>query len=223
MENRNRILISLMIIAMTAALIGGGTMAWFTAKAELGNEFTAGTVMIEADEEATDTEGWDNVNPGDCFEKDINIENTGTKGIHLRLMLEEEWDFDWEYIRDNWEALCFTEKDEEGWNENWDEDSWEDEDFRDYVRGLENPVDLTDIDLEGWTYNDEDGYYYYDGSVDSGASIGVAFNVCFDGPTMNNFYQAADYTLNVRIEAIQTTNYAPYHEWEVDTFGVPED
>ena len=63
----------------------GATYAWFTAESEeFTNEFTAGTVEIEADEEVN-TKGFDenNWNPGDEAEKEFTIINKGTKGIRL--------------------------------------------------------------------------------------------------------------------------------------------
>ena len=88
-----KIMFSLVIIVMALALVIGGTFAWFTAVDELDNVFTAGTVMIGTDEQFDFAETLDpaNVNPGDCFNKQFEIINTGTKFILLRLQLNGEW------------------------------------------------------------------------------------------------------------------------------------
>lgn len=44
---KSRMMISILVIAMTAALIGGATMAWFTSQAEItGNTLAAGTLEV---------------------------------------------------------------------------------------------------------------------------------------------------------------------------------
>ena len=46
---KRKILLLVMTLALAAALVGGVTMAWFTANADLDPvEFTAGTVVVEA-------------------------------------------------------------------------------------------------------------------------------------------------------------------------------
>ena len=46
---KSRMMISMMVIAMIAAMIGGATMAWFTDSGTTGDAaFAAGTVKIEA-------------------------------------------------------------------------------------------------------------------------------------------------------------------------------
>jgi predicted ribosomally synthesized peptide with SipW-like signal peptide len=47
-------LMSLLIVSLVALLAVGGTLAWFTDKAEVTNEFTAGTLDIVIDNEYTD-------------------------------------------------------------------------------------------------------------------------------------------------------------------------
>ncbi|MGO1470528.1 MAG: TasA family protein, partial [Tissierella sp.] len=60
-----------------------GTFAWFTATSEeVVNEFTAGTVKINL---VDNFEGAPNVNPGDCYEKEVYVENTGTKKALIRI------------------------------------------------------------------------------------------------------------------------------------------
>ncbi len=92
-----KILISMFIILFVLVASLGATMAWFTAEAEVpANVFTAGTVEISADETyVSNIEKMNNVNPGDCFVKCFEIENTGSKQIELRLKdMVGQWDFD---------------------------------------------------------------------------------------------------------------------------------
>jgi len=92
-----KILLSMLIIMFVLAASLGATMAWFTAEAEVpANVFTAGTVEISAEETfVSNVEKMGNVNPGDCFVKCFEIENTGSKMIEVRLSdLVGEWDFE---------------------------------------------------------------------------------------------------------------------------------
>jgi spore coat-associated protein N len=73
---------ALVSTALGAALIGGGTFALFTSTdSNTGNTFTAGTVSIDADNDAvfasTDVT-FNNMAPGDSGEKTITVTNKGT-------------------------------------------------------------------------------------------------------------------------------------------------
>jgi len=101
MKKRNLVLGSIVVLA--ALLIVGGTMAWFTAEADpVTNTFTAGTVeielhdvqMVEGAEVDFPTEGIENVNPGDEYEKIVYVENTGSKAVYVRVKLSPEWSGD---------------------------------------------------------------------------------------------------------------------------------
>jgi predicted ribosomally synthesized peptide with SipW-like signal peptide len=173
-----KIMFSLVIIVMALALVIGGTFAWFTAVDELENVFTAGTVMIDADEKFVFAETLDptNVNPGDCFNKQFEIENTGTKFILLRLQLSGEWSFE----------------------------------------TTVDPAILPVADVDGWIYHN--GYWYYDGKIAPSAKVDfgdASFEICFDGPTMDNEFQGEFYTLTISFEAIQASNNASEPVWGV--------
>jgi predicted ribosomally synthesized peptide with SipW-like signal peptide len=81
---RTRILVVTLALALVAGLSGGGTTAWLNAKADVPhNEFTAGTVLIEA----VNTQGSQIIEdwrPGDCTEVSYNVTSTGSKCIFLR-------------------------------------------------------------------------------------------------------------------------------------------
>ncbi len=108
---KRRLLITALVIALTAALVGGGTMAWFSYKS-IGAEavFAAGTVIVDADfVQPVGFEGTiENVNPGDCYCLEFEIENKGSKAVELRVTGTGTWEFDWDYLEENWEGLCFS-------------------------------------------------------------------------------------------------------------------
>ncbi len=94
MKKTNLVLGSVVVLA--ALLIVGSTMAWFTAKADpVTNTFTAGTVEIVLHDDFP-TDGIENVNPGDKYDKIVYVENTGTKAIYVRVKLTPGWTKDGE-------------------------------------------------------------------------------------------------------------------------------
>ena len=212
---KSRMMISMLVIALVAAVIGGGTMAWFTAKADAPvNEFTAGTVMIDVGEEQVWGADMENVNPGDCFLKCIEITNTGSKNLELRL---EDVGFaviiDWEWIGENFEALCFTEGYE-------DVDSLKDA----YADGaFEIPAFLAPCPDSGWAMQyvkDDDGnitgfeFYYNDGPIAPGETVSLCLVVEFNGEMMGNIWQGAEFNqINGVFQAVQASNDAPDAVW----------
>jgi predicted ribosomally synthesized peptide with SipW-like signal peptide len=90
---RIKLFLSLMIIVLAVALVGGATLAWFTDSAETPtNSFEAGTVEIEAgwqeDVGKIITENW---NPGDCTDFKVCLTNKGSKTIRVRAQFEGRW------------------------------------------------------------------------------------------------------------------------------------
>ncbi len=79
-------MMSMLVIAMAAALIGGATMAWFTDEAASEEvSFQAGTLLIDIDDlertgDYTEVD-IDNLNPGDTWEWEFDVENVGTKNF----------------------------------------------------------------------------------------------------------------------------------------------
>lgn len=87
MKKRNVMLVS--AILLVVLLVAGGTLAWFTASAgPVVNEFTAGTIEMKLMDYFCERV---NVNPGDCYPKNIYIKNTGTKRMFARIKLTREF------------------------------------------------------------------------------------------------------------------------------------
>ena len=211
---KSRLIIITLVVALAATFVGG-TMAWFTAKAEVENEFTAGTVLISAEETSVLPETMDNVNPGDCYKKTIRICNEGSKDIVLRMQFEDGWEFDVDYLMDNYYALCFSDDPEHDPTED-DRDA-----LVKAIQNLINPV-YGNITIEGWGFNKNDGWWYYEGEPVSGsygdndfACIDVEITVCFDGELMTNHFQQASYTLTTSIQALQASNEASESVWNM--------
>ncbi len=231
-----KLLTSMLIIVMAIAAMAGGTLAWFTAESgPVENVFVAGTVSISADETvappASSLENW---NPGDCDEKEFEIENDGTKGIYLRTYLTAKWEgvdpgeapdlFDW---LTNYNVTIVSI--------DYDDDQEQDSESDDYYDAWQFvPFDGTSTEGQWVIGNyDEDtgvftanpngtlwytGYWYHDGNL-AGSFDGPAdvayfrIRVCLDGTDTGNEYQGATFTLSSYFEAIQSSNEASNAAW----------
>jgi len=236
---KSRIMISLLVIALAAAMIGGGTMAWFTAKDEAPeNEFTAGTVMLEVgDEEVYDEHEMDNVNPGDCFLKCVEVKNIGSKDMELRLTgVEFDFDINWEWVNANLDELCFGDLEFEGNDINSLQDAVDAAIDAGDVRAPHKAGDKVEGQLfdsngnlivpgmvapcpdSGWVlkYVDNEWEMYYDGPLAPGDSTELCVVVYFEGPWMGNLWQNATFTIggdDAQFEAVQASNNAPSEVW----------
>ena len=191
---KSRMLISLLVIALAAAAIGGATMAWFTAEANLEQDgeqvtFTAGTVVVNVDEvpEITTMEdrSIDNVNPGDCATICWNILNEGTKRAELRVKVDSGWG---DEVDEAEQVVFFAPTPDSGW------------------------VMYEDEDEEGGLW-----LYYINGPVEPVSEEDEGVKLClvvgFDGPSMDNRYQGFDYSIGGTVYAVQASNGAPEDLW----------
>lgn len=183
---KRNILVSILIIAISASLLAGATMAWFTdATGPIENTFTAGTVTISADETVSPSldmvENW---NPGDEAEKEFTIINTGTKSIYLRAIITGQW-----FMEDG-ETPFYPDPDL-------------------------NVVSLSFPDSEQyWTRIGNTWYYNgpingtYSGASESERTAVLRIKVKLDGPATDNQYQGKVFKLFTTFEAIQSSNGA---------------
>ena len=181
---KSRMLISLLVIALAAAAIGGATMAWFTDEAEVADvTFTAGTLKIAADQIIpVETAKFENVNPGDKYCVGWEIKNDGSKRMELRFGALKGWvDFDLGDLKDPAHiAICPNYQD----------------DWKIIPTG------------EGFEV------YYTNGPIEPEDTVRLVLVVAFDGEGMGNEFQGESFTLGGQFEAVQTTNGAPEAVWE---------
>ncbi len=194
---KSRIMMSVLVIALAAALIAGATAAWFTAETDLPTaEFKAGTVIISADEEGptyatAPCKSFKNVNPGDCGKVTWEIINEGTKKIELRVKLSELW-----IVGEDEEALS---------TDNF---------F--YAPAPGSDWVMYEEDGEIWLYytgGPVAGTFNPDGEPFDPVSVELSLIVAFDGPSTGNEYQGREFELSGLVEAVQASNGAPNAEW----------
>ena len=198
---------SLLVIGLAVLAIGGGTLAWFTAQANIEpNLFTAGILEIDADEEwSYGSEGLTNWNPGDCTEKEITVEVTGTKRAFIRVLITETWSLPQEEGEPN--VITYHKRDAANVNWSVDGKAWPgDPEKWQMITSGEGEEAVT--------------YWYYKGMFDPDEDDGpkkvtVLSKVCLAGAETGNDYQGATYTLSMNFEAIQVTNEAVNNAWGV--------
>jgi predicted ribosomally synthesized peptide with SipW-like signal peptide len=213
---KKKIILSTLVILVVLAASLGATFAWFTDQSEeIENVFTAGTVSLNAGEEWAYGTGLENWNPGDCTDKEIYLEYTGSKKAFLRMQIEEAWqlvDPDWDGTGDvqYLEAVEYFGRD--ALNVDW----------------KANGVDWNDagewVYFDGWWYynGDDDTYTHVvdgqtlnavSGDQDPIEKITIITQVCLNGPDTGNDYQGAKYTLEVVFQAIQASHS---EDWQWD-------
>lgn len=184
---RKNILITAVLAVTAILLIGGGTLAWFTADADpIVNEFRAGTIKISAETTVTlpDTviENW---NPGDCAIEEFTIYNEGTKCVQLSAVFEGQW-----YYEDGTTVLDHPE------------------------HGSENHVVEWEVYPEGpgWTKIGNTWYYDYEllGSYGGEPEFAtLSLRICLAGTETDNYYQGKVFKLTKTFHATQCSNDAP--------------
>ncbi|MDI9568633.1 MAG: TasA family protein, partial [Bacillota bacterium] len=80
---KSRILVSMLVIALAAALVGGATMSIFKAEGETDEvTYAAGTVLLDVTKqeilETGTTMNIKNMAPGDTIEGEFKVRNTGS-------------------------------------------------------------------------------------------------------------------------------------------------
>jgi predicted ribosomally synthesized peptide with SipW-like signal peptide len=211
-------LISMLVIALAAAAIGGATMAWFTDEAEVPDvTFTAGTVIVNVDEDPVITTMEDrsieNVNPGDCATVCWNILNKGTKRAELRVKVDSGWV---DPVQEEKQVVFFAPKPDSGWVMYEDEDGL----WLYYINGPVAPVAGTNGDDEGVDEGEDES--------DEPEGVKLCLVVGFDGPSMDNRYQGLSYSIGGTVYAVQASNGAPEDLWgeaweEVKSEGYTDD
>lgn len=185
-----KLFLAVLTILVCASLIAAGTMSWFTDEADTGETvFQAGTVKISAGESSVlGGKRLDNVNPGDCYVLKWKVSNDGTKKIQLRAQLNYGWT-NGALSGDNVYIIPAPVNRELGYEYNW-------------VLHQE----AADKPLYAYLNNYPDG-------IQPGDEIELWLIVYFDGEMTDNPYQAQEFTLDGKFEAVQATNGAPSAVW----------
>jgi hypothetical protein len=94
---KSRILVSMLVIALAAALVGGATMSIFTAQGETNEEtYAAGTVALSVKDQdilgSSTTMEIEKMAPGDTIEGEFKVRNTGSLPLWFKVGYEATGD-----------------------------------------------------------------------------------------------------------------------------------
>ncbi len=234
---KKKVYLSVAILLLAVAIVGGATMAWFTAEASItDNVFTAGTVVLNAEDswfqnESLEVNNW---NPGDCSPKMVTVTYEGSKRAFLRMQIEETWvltdgsggfESPTEYVyRDapnvDWKIYTGTIE------------AYKSIDWATYIYVESHWEDWNAAGK--WKYHAD--WWYYDGDdattttlvgthtihaisgVDPApeTTVMIIGRVCLDGPGTDNNYQGAQYTISATFQAIQASHADEWNWDDVD-------
>ncbi|MBS3902635.1 MAG: SipW-dependent-type signal peptide-containing protein [Dethiobacter sp.] len=84
---KKKMFMSMLVIALAAALVGGATMAIFTdTETSAGNSFAAGTVDITVGSTVIPEVGFANMAPGDIRSGSFTVTNAGTLALRFDVL-----------------------------------------------------------------------------------------------------------------------------------------
>lgn len=195
---KTKIVLSILTLLLAGVLIGGGTMAWFTAEAVAEPAvFKAATLEIAVDG-AYILDGPDNMNwtPGDTNAVEWDIYNTGTAAMEFRVNMGGTWTF---YDEENnviADPVAY-----------FDAFNSEEDIYASIAFGLSEEADPADWAFAG------DYLYYLGGPVEAGDFVTLPLTVTLDGEMAGNEFQRAEYELSGVVEALQASNGAPSEIW----------
>lgn len=202
---RAKLVVTMLTLLLVGILIGGGTMAWFTAEKETDPiVFKAGKVEIDVGSyllEGPDNMNW---NPGDTNVVEWDIYNIGTKAIVLRVNMGGTWTFfdsEGNVIAD---PVAYF-------------DAFESEDdiYQNITFGL-TPQASGSYDPDDWKV-DGDYLYYVGDPLEAGDFVTLSMTVTLDGELTGNEYMKAEYELSGVVEAVQASNGAPEAVWGTES------
>lgn len=179
-------LIAMMALVIVIAILGTGTLAYFTTKAVVHNVITTGGVDIELEEKF---EGAEPDDDGNMVLDGVMPGETSTK---------EVWVVNKDNSADAWirVGVEITVIDSQGADLT--------------AQAAANNVVTIPTYGTGWVLGEvEDGvrWYYYEDDLAPGEKTTNLFEkVSFSGPNMGNEYQNAEIHIDIKAQAVQTAN-----------------
>jgi predicted ribosomally synthesized peptide with SipW-like signal peptide len=172
---KRRILLFFLSIAVIA-MVGSGTLAYFTMEDTATNVVTSGGIDFKLQGKSGEeipAEGIE-IMPGDTVSDVARVINTGEHPMYLRVQMTPNVVDD--ATLDAGKCISIV---------------------------LDDTEELK-ADTDKWTY--EDGYYYYQDSLDPEETAELPYRINFDGKTMGNQYRGKKFSVTVTANAVQSEN-----------------
>lgn len=199
---KNKKILAAIVAATLVAVIGvGATLAYFTDSDEAQNVLTLGAVDIELDEpNYKGDDEYQSVVPGDVIVKDPIITlASDSEDAYVRIRLEVDM-----------KKLVYDVSSNELAGEVDLEEELETSAIKDLLEGTVETVGLiAQSEENGWFYNDEDGYYYFNKKLTQENAEALFFNQVNIPREWGNDLADTIIRVDVYAEAIQADNYTP--------------
>lgn len=161
-------------LGLASVALVGGTFAYFTQTATIDNPFDTARYESVVTEDFVPEDG-ENWQPGVEVNKDLYVQNTGDRDVVVRVKFEDFWYRGESLITEADDAenhTTFKEVTGAAVTDDIDQDDPEDgeteKDGTVVKKTLEN--------IGEWTFNERDGYYYYNSRLAAGDSTGKFLN-----------------------------------------------
>lgn len=160
------------VAGLAAVALIGGTFAYFSQQTTIDNPFNTaryGTIVTE-DFNPEDGEKWE---PGANVNKDLYVDNTGDREIVVRVKFEDHWK------RDNIEFKVATGSNAKEVAQDDPKDGLVEKD-----KSVVHKNFASDWETK-WTFNPEDGYYYYNQKLTGQGTDGASTGLFLDSVTLD--------------------------------------
>lgn len=213
-KNAKKKLFTLMLVIMLLSIaVVGGSLAWFTAEAEVTNTFTVGSVEVKINEDFKSPETMlpvvnmvDPESDPNFVDKDVRIQNTGKNGAYVQILLAVPSE-----LKDA-DAILWKDVNAEDWGE------------RTYIEPVE--IDNCKYYVYRYRYQKE----LAPGNETSDTITGVYLNAALDYDNDNNCYimdgkaiegYSLERTIKVYVvaQAVQSKDFENAEDALNQTFG----
>ncbi len=196
--NKQKTVIALALVALIGII--GITVAYFTSRTTLTNEFIAGIYSTSVTEKFVSPSDW---TPGTTTPKTVNVTNNGNVDVAVRAIIKESW-----LAADNTTVLSGIRDGESvaqfKVGENWQQA----EDGKYYYIGILGPGKTTSDFISEVTFNPN--FKLEDGTDIKCTETTVDGKTTVNCVNLNTGYAGATYTLEITIETIQADQRWPY-------------
>lgn len=178
-------IISLALVICTLALLATGTAAYFTADGTATNVFTTGKIDV-AVVETTLIDGEEL--PYEEILEDGKLAVMPATVVSKIVKVEGQPECADAYIRAKADVAIELASDTDG----------------DFSPNLD--LIIIGFNESDWTYNEDDGWYYYNGTIKAGEKTKQLFDTVTFSPDMGNEYQNSTATIAITAQAVQAKN-----------------
>ena len=193
--SRKKLLSYICAIAAIALLIG--VFAYYNSTNSLDNRMSTAQYGNELEEKFTPKEDWQ---PGESVDKEVAVNNTGDYDLFVRVKMSEEWTLKdgttkhgWDSVDDEFHtATAFT-------SNQLNPDDGLINDGAAVDPEYDESVVAKALAASGWTFNTDDGYWYYNTRLTAGNSTGsLLTSITLAGDTdMGSYIVTKYYTKSV--------------------------